>query len=235
VESDETIFLLATSYFRSNQVHQAYWLLKEKTRRSPQCRFLQAKCAYELKKYAEAESALISTGFADAKNCDELQRDFGDLACFAYQLMAQICVRTERNKLAISALRRALKLNPFMWHAFADLCLLGQDTDAAAIFQIHSTDVFNTCQGSSANANAMVLFGAEQQSQQQQERQSLITNLSNISNYILTTPVDQQQQNQQQVQQVNQNQNHNSNLVTPINNNNNNNNLNSSISMLRGE
>jgi len=81
VESDETIFLLATSYLRSNQVHQAYWLLKEKTRRSPQCRFLQAKCAYELKKYAEAESALISTGFADAKNCDELQRDFGDLAC----------------------------------------------------------------------------------------------------------------------------------------------------------
>ncbi|EDV50505.1 cell division cycle protein 27 homolog [Drosophila erecta] len=233
VESDETIFLLATSYFRSNQVHQAYWLLKEKALRSPQCRYLQAKCAYELKKYAEAESVLISTGFADAKNCDELQRDFGDLACFAYQLMAQICVRTERNKLAVSALRRALKLNPFMWHAFADLCLLGQDTDAATIFQIHSTDVFNTCQGSSANANAIVLFGAEQQSQQHQERQSLITNLSN-SNYILTTPVDQQQQNQQQVQQINQNQNHNSNMVTPINNNNNNNNLNSSISMLRG-
>ncbi|XP_017043176.1 cell division cycle protein 27 homolog [Drosophila ficusphila] len=235
VESDETIFLLATSYFRSNQVHQAYWLLKEKPRRSTQCRFLQAKCAYELKKYAEAESALISTGFGDAKNCDELQRDFGELACFAYQLMAQICVRTERPKLAISALRRALKLNPFMWHAFADLCLLGQDTDAAAIFQIQSTDVFNTCQGSSANANAMVLFGAEQQSQQQQERQSLITNLSNISNYILTTPVDQQQQQQnQQAQQINQNQNYNSNMVTPINNNNNNNNLNNSISMLRG-
>jgi len=48
VESDETIFLLATSYFRSNQVHQAYWLLKEKTRRSPQCRFLQAKLREKL-------------------------------------------------------------------------------------------------------------------------------------------------------------------------------------------
>ncbi|KAH8252123.1 hypothetical protein KR026_005427, partial [Drosophila bipectinata] len=233
VESDDTIFLLGTSYFRSNQVHQAYWLLKEKGRKSPQCRFLQAKCAYELKKFAEAESALIASGFADNKNFEELQKDFGELACFAYQLMAQICVRTERNKLAVSALRRALKLNPFMWHAFADLCLLGQDTDAASIFQIQSTDVFNTCQGSSANS--MVLFGAEQHLQQQQVNQSLVNNLSNISNYILTTPVDQQQQQSQQlIQNQNQNQNHNSNLMTPINNNNNNNNLNSSISMLRG-
>ncbi|XP_043065594.1 cell division cycle protein 27 homolog [Drosophila bipectinata] len=233
VESDDTIFLLGTSYFRSNQVHQAYWLLKEKGRKSPQCRFLQAKCAYELKKFAEAESALIASGFADNKNFEELQKDFGELACFAYQLMAQICVRTERNKLAVSALRRALKLNPFMWHAFADLCLLGQDTDAASIFQIQSTDVFNTCQGSSANS--MVLFGAEPHLQQQQVNQSLVNNLSNISNYILTTPVDQQQQQSQQlIQNQNQNQNHNSNLMTPINNNNNNNNLNSSISMLRG-
>ncbi|KAH8345833.1 hypothetical protein KR067_007278, partial [Drosophila pandora] len=235
VESDDTIFLLGTSYFRSNQVHQAYWLLKEKARKSPQCRFLQAKCAYELKKFAEAETALIATGFADSKNFEELQKDFGELACFAYQLMAQICVRTERNKLAVSALRRALKLNPFMWHAFADLCLLGQDTDAASIFQIQSTDVFNTCQGTSANS--MVLFGAEQHLQQQQVNQSLVNNLSNISNYILTTPVDQQQQQQQSqqlIQNQNQNQNHNSNLMTPINNNNNNNNLNSSISMLRG-
>ncbi|XP_034656582.1 cell division cycle protein 27 homolog isoform X2 [Drosophila subobscura] len=173
VECDETIFLLATSYFRSNLVHQAYWLLKEKGRRSAQCRFLQAKCAYELKKFAEAESALITTGFADAKNFEELQRDFGELACFAYQLIAQICIKTERNKLAVTALRRALKLNPFMWHAFADLCLLGQDIDTASIFQIQSTDVFNTCQGSSANATSMVLFGNEQQQQQHQQQSQL--------------------------------------------------------------
>ncbi|EDV96363.1 cell division cycle protein 27 homolog [Drosophila grimshawi] len=242
VESDETIFLLATSYYRSSQLHQAYWLLSEKSRRSPQCRFLQAKCAYELKKLAEAESALVSNGFADNKHFDEMQREFGELACFAYQLMAKICVRTERQKLAVSALRRALKLNPFMWHAFADLCLLGQDTDTAAIFQIQNTDVFNTCQGSSANANSMVLFGgnaANEQQQQQQLENLLLNNLSNNSNFILSTPVEQQQQQQQQ-------QNNNSsivtlqNLITPNNNinnnisNNNNNNLNSSITMLRG-
>ncbi|XP_030385531.1 cell division cycle protein 27 homolog [Scaptodrosophila lebanonensis] len=249
VENDETIFLLATSYYRSNLVHQAYWLLKEKPRRSPQCRYLLAKCAYELKKYADAECALISTGFADNKNFDELQKEFGELACFAYELIAQICVRTERNKLAASALRRALKLNPFMWHAFANLCLLGQDTDTSTIFQIHSTDVFNTCQGN-ANPNSMVLFGgahllSDQQPQNQQQLQQqtaletlLLSNLSNNTNYILSTPVDQQPANQQQQQQQQQNNNSGlanlQNLITPNNNNNNNNNLNSSITMLRG-
>lgn len=243
VESDETIFLLATSYYRSSQLHQAYWLLSEKSRHSPQCRYLQAKCAYDLKKYAEAESALISSGFAENKHFEELQREFGELACFAYQLMAQICMRTERQKLAINALQRALKLNPFMWHAFTDLNLLGQDTDAAAIFQIQSTDVFNTCQGSSANANSMVLFGGggnltnEQQQQQQHQQHMenlLLNNFSNNSAYILNTPVDQQQQHQNNNSSLATLQN----LMTPnnnINNNiNNNNNLNSSIAMLRG-
>ncbi|XP_030570011.1 cell division cycle protein 27 homolog [Drosophila novamexicana] len=240
VESDETIFLLATSYYRSNRLDQAYWLLLEKSRRSPQCRYLQAKCAYELKKYAEAESALISSGFVDNKHFDEVQREFGEIACFAYQLMAQICMRTERQKLAVNALRRALKLNPFMWHAFADLCLLGQETDTAAIFQIQSTDVFNTCQGSSANANSMVLFGGSAVNEQQQQLENLLlNNVSNNSNYILSTPVEQQQQHQQQLQQQNNNSSSLAtlqNLMTPNNNinNNNNNNLNSSITMLRG-
>ncbi|ALC42920.1 Cdc27, partial [Drosophila busckii] len=220
VESDETIFLLATSYYRSNQLHQAFWLLTNKLRRSAQCRYLQAKCAYELKKYAEAESALVPSGFADKKNFDEVQREFGDLACFAYQLIAQICDRTERQKLGITALRRALKLNPFMWQAFADLCLLGQDTDTAAIFQIPSTDVFNTCLGS----NAMLPFSEQHLQQQQQE--TLL-----LSNHILSTPVEQQQSNNNMVTPQN--------FFTPnnniTNNNiNNNNNLNSSISLLRG-
>ncbi|KAL7734060.1 hypothetical protein ACLKA6_011745 [Drosophila palustris] len=237
VESDETIFLLATSYYRSNLLDQAYWLLMEKARRSPQCRYLQAKCAYELKKYAEAECALIANGFADNKHFDELQREFGEIACFAYQLMGQVCMRTERQKLAVNALQRALKLNPFLWHAFADLCLLGQDTDAASIFQIHSTDVFNTCQGSSANANSMVLFGGTAANEQQQLENLLLNNLSNNSFYILNTPVDQQQQQLQQQHNNNTSIATLQNLMTPnnnINNNINNNNLNSSITMLRG-
>ncbi|KAM7355423.1 cell division cycle protein 27 [Cochliomyia hominivorax] len=159
VETDETIFILATSYYRSNLIHQTYWLLREKSRRSPQCRFLQAKCAYQLKKYSEAECALTINGFGDMKNCfEDIVKEFGEIACFVLQLIAQICVKTERNKIATMALRKALKLNPFMWQAFADLCQLGEYPDANSIFQIPNTDIFNTCQGN-VITNSMILFG----------------------------------------------------------------------------
>ena len=249
METDETIFILATSYYRSNLIHQTYWLLREKSRRSPQCRFLQAKCAYQLKKYSEAECALTINGFGDLKNCfDDIVKEFGEIACFVLQLISQICVKTERNKIATLALRKALKLNPFMWQAFADLCQLGENPDANSVFQIPNTDIFNTCQGN-ANTNSIVLFGGCGTTNSNSGNFNLsdscnlnypnvsttnthismdggfISQLSNSSNYILSTPVEQQIQPPVNNNGVGALQT----LVTP-----NNNSLNSSISMLRG-
>lgn len=240
VETDETIFILATSYYRSNLIHQTYWLLREKSRRSPQCRFLQAKCAYQLKKYSEAECSLTSNGFGDMKNCfDDIVKDFGEIACFVLQLIAQICIKTERNKIATMALRKALKLNPFMWQAFADLCQLGEYPDANSIFQIPNTDIFNTCQGN-INTSSMILFGGGVGNLSECGNMNytnfgtsnstdggFISQLCNSSNYILSTPVEQQIQPPANNNGLGALQN----LTTP---NNNNNNLNSSISMLRG-
>ncbi|XP_013106789.2 cell division cycle protein 27 homolog [Stomoxys calcitrans] len=243
VETDETIFILATSYYRSNLIHQTYWLLREKSRRSPQCRFLQAKCAYQLKKYSEAECALTSNGFGDMKNCfDDIVKDFGEIACFVLQLIAQICVKTERNKIATIALRKALKLNPFMWQAFADLCQLGENPDATSVFQISNTDIFNTCQGN-VNTSSMILFGGGVANPSECSNLNninfgtanvitdggFISQLCNSSNYILSTPVEQQIPPQANNNGLGTLQN----FTTP-NNNNNNNNINSSISMLRG-
>ncbi|XP_050333607.1 cell division cycle protein 27 homolog [Bactrocera neohumeralis] len=240
VETDETIFLLATSYYRSNLIHQAYWLLKEKARRSPYCRFLQAKCAFQLKKYAESECVLVNGGFGDIKNLEDIAKEFGEIACFVLQLIAQICVKTERSKMAAEALRRALKLNPFMWQTFADLCHMGEYVDPAATFQISNTDVFNTCQGS-ANSNSMVLCGNTGQNITLNDSGTqylsniginnpssdiLMNNTNNSSNYILCTPVEQQWQPQPQPNIITLQS-----LITP---NNNSNNLNNSMSMLRG-
>lgn len=238
METDETIFILATSYYRSNLIHQTYWLLREKSRRSPQCRFLQAKCAYQLKKYSEAECALTNNGFGDMKNCfDDIVKDFGEIACFVLQLIAQICVKTERNKIAAIALRKALKLNPFMWHAFSDLCNLGEYPDANYIFQIQNTDIFNTCQGN-GNTSSMILFGSGAGNASDISCTNIATSnstdggfisqLCNSSNYILSTPVEQQFLPSANNNGLGALQN----LTTP--NNNINNNLNSSISMLRG-
>lgn len=159
VETDDTIFILATTYYRSKRVYQAYWLLREKARRSPECRFLYARTAYELKKYAEAENALTSMLFGDLIcNLEDVAKEFGEIACFALHLIAQICIKTERSRIASVALRRALSMNPFMWDAYALLCKLGEYPDVGSIFQITSTDIFCTSQGN-LNVNAMVICG----------------------------------------------------------------------------
>lgn len=221
VETDETIFILATCYYRSNMIHQAYWLLQAKTPRSPQCRFLLAKCAYQLKKLAEAESALSNNvSFSDLKGFDEISKEFGEVACFALQLIAKICSQTERYSIAAEAYKKALKLNPFLWHAFAELCNYGEKIDPNAIFQFPSTDIFNTCQGN--NSNAMVLMGMNGFSDIcacSTAGADLVNNSnSSTNNYILSTPVDNVSTNS-------------TNLSTPIINNNN---LNNTMSVLRG-
>ncbi|NEU35591.1 hypothetical protein GN156_33585, partial [bacterium LRH843] len=62
VDSEDTLFLLATCYYRSGKPAQAYSLLNEKGANSPQCKYLLAKCCLELNKLSEAESALTGGG-----------------------------------------------------------------------------------------------------------------------------------------------------------------------------
>ncbi|KAJ6642508.1 Cell division cycle protein 27 like [Pseudolycoriella hygida] len=159
VDTDDTLFTLATCYYRSNQLHQAFWVLHTKASKSPQCRYLLAKCAFELKKFCDVESALISQNFIELKHLDEICKDFGEVACFALQLVSKVCSQTERHTIAAEANNRALKLNPFLWHSFADLCNRGQKPDPKAIFQFSSTDIFATCQ-SNSNLSSVVLLGS---------------------------------------------------------------------------
>lgn len=73
--------------------------------------------------------------------------DFGDQACFALQLLAKICVKTERKTSAAEAFKKALKLNPFLWTCFVELCNRGEKPDANRTFQISGLDNLNTCHG----------------------------------------------------------------------------------------
>uniref|UniRef100_A0A182QJ66 Cell division cycle protein 27 homolog n=1 Tax=Anopheles farauti TaxID=69004 RepID=A0A182QJ66_9DIPT len=157
VESEESIFLLATCYYRSGQKHMAHWLLSKKSVHSTQCRFLLSKCAYDLKKYSEAENALINDDHLRPKHLDEIVKEFGDIACFALELVSKICQKTERAKLANDASRRAIKLNPFLWQSFADLCNRGEKPDPDSVFQLTSTDIFQTSQAH--HYNSIVWFG----------------------------------------------------------------------------
>lgn len=89
---------------------------------------------------------------------DEICKEFGEVACFALQLVSKVCNQTERHTIAAEANKRALQLNPFLWHSFADLCNRGHNPDPTAIFKFHSTDIFATCQ-SNRSFSSVVLLG----------------------------------------------------------------------------
>lgn len=161
VESEESLFLLATCYYRAGLKHQAHWLLSTKSVRSTQCRFLLSKCAFDLKQYSEAEHTLINDDHMRARHLDEVAKEFGDIGCFALELLSKICKKTERAALANDASRRAVKLNPFMWQSFADLCNRGEKPDPNGVFQVASTDVFATSQATHPAMNpSVVWFGS---------------------------------------------------------------------------
>lgn len=153
VESDETLFLLATCYYRSGKTWQAYSVLRKKGTNSPQCRYLMAKCCLELQRLAEAENVLLGADPVKTRGLDDLVNEFGDQACFALQILARICMQTERGPKAFEALRRALKLNPFLWHAFEDLCNRGEKPDPHRTFQVSNLENFSNCHGNNPVVN----------------------------------------------------------------------------------
>lgn len=158
VESEESLFLLATCYYRAGQKHQAHWLLSTKSVRSTQCRFLLSKCAFDLKQYSEAEHTLINDDHLRARHLDEVAKEFGDIACFALELLSKICQKTERAVLANDASRKAVKLNPFLWQSYADLCNRGEKPDPNLVFQLTSTDIFATSQAAHPALNSSVVW-----------------------------------------------------------------------------
>ncbi|KAK3908419.1 Cell division cycle protein 27-like protein [Frankliniella fusca] len=148
VESDETLFLLASCYYRAGKPNQAYAVLRGKGASCPQCRFLLAKCCMDLQKLSEAESVLTGGDILNSKALEKVVADFGEQAPFALQLLGKICSLTERGTCAAEAYSKALHLNPFLWQAFAELCHRGEKPDPQKTFQVQHLESFTMCHGS---------------------------------------------------------------------------------------
>ena len=106
----------------------------------------------------EAELSLVNDVLeTKAKDvCDEVVNSFQDVSCFALQTLANIYSRTERLPRANEADRRALKLNPLLWHSFENLCQRGDFVDPDAFFNTDKLEDFEQCTGSNhviAHAN----------------------------------------------------------------------------------
>ncbi|XP_039284697.1 cell division cycle protein 27 homolog [Nilaparvata lugens] len=153
VDSEDTLFLLATCYYRSGKPAQAYSLLNEKGANSPQCKYLLAKCCLELNKLSEAESALTGGGCGGAVSLDDVTCEFGEAAGFALALVARVCYASDRTARGADAYRRALRVNPFLWHSFEELCHRGEKPDPNKVFSLNSLDNLSAIIGSSQVAS----------------------------------------------------------------------------------
>ncbi|KAL2633353.1 hypothetical protein R1flu_004832 [Riccia fluitans] len=120
--NEVNLHLLATCYFRNNQGYRAYHILKGS--KSAQCRYLFALACFEMDSMVEAEAALLypnGTG-SEVPN-----------GAAGYYLLGLICKMTDRRQTAIGHYTQALMLDPFLWSAYEDLCLLGAEEDAAGL------------------------------------------------------------------------------------------------------
>eukprot|EP00095_Tigriopus_kingsejongensis_P007603 maker-scaffold417_size177606-snap-gene-0.56 protein:Tk07603 transcript:maker-scaffold417_size177606-snap-gene-0.56-mRNA-1 annotation:"cell division cycle protein 27-like protein" len=149
VNSEDSLHLLATCYYRSGRCHEAYDLLQTHGVKKQENRFLLAKCAFDLKRMAEAECALHGNSFDLRKelHTDEFVAEFGDSAAFALQLLARLYGQTERRQRACEADRKALKLNPFLWKSFEALCQRGEFPDPTQMFTVKHLESFSQCHG----------------------------------------------------------------------------------------
>ncbi|XP_074597218.1 cell division cycle protein 27 [Brevipalpus obovatus] len=156
VASEESLYLLATCYYRAGKNVAAYSLLSNKSFKSSECRLLLARCCCDLKKYNEAEEAILGKfSCMDNHNnrspdqglsSDDLLQEFGRSAAFAAQMLALICNKTERYDKAIDYYQKSLKFNPFLWSSFESLIQLGAKLDPSRIFNINNVD-FSLCHG----------------------------------------------------------------------------------------
>ncbi|XP_036145812.1 cell division cycle protein 27 homolog isoform X2 [Monomorium pharaonis] len=152
VDTEENLFLLATCYYRSSRIRQAYALLSQKAPSSAQCKFLLIKCCYDLEKYVEAEAVVVGKYYKQL-NLEDITTQFGEQACFFLQIIAKIYYKMMQTTRGNEAHKLALKLNPFLWHSFEELCNVGEKVDPAKIFQLDKLDSFTMCHGTGSTLN----------------------------------------------------------------------------------
>jgi len=144
-------YLLATCYYRSGKQVQACDILKTMND-SAESKLLLAQCYMDLKKVKQAENTLFDGYLWLLKplyeQLEEIERSFGDLACFALQLLGNIYQETQRIAQAKEAFAYCLRLNPFLFAAYQRLCDLGEKPEPSNYFQLKASHKITALVGS---------------------------------------------------------------------------------------
>mmetsp|Transcript_7008 Transcript_7008/g.25848 ORF Transcript_7008/g.25848 Transcript_7008/m.25848 type:complete len:818 (-) Transcript_7008:193-2646(-) len=164
--SEGNALLLASCYMRNDQPHRCHHILKGSV--SPQARYMFATCCMKLGRLAEAEAALLGKGVEDTQTTDGAAKDAVPNGAAGYFLLGMICKRTDRRTAAVKHFCTALNLDPFLWSAFEELCVLGADEEAGAFLQeagnLSSAHVPDTGLHHPANGTAAAASSAQPRS-----------------------------------------------------------------------
>ncbi|XP_021807124.1 cell division cycle protein 27 homolog B isoform X1 [Prunus avium] len=121
--SETNLQLLAGCYLQSNQAYAAYHILKGT--QVAQSRYLFAISCFQMDLLSEAEAALCTVNEPSAEVPN---------GAAGHYLLGLIYRYTDRRKSAIHHFKQALTIDPSMWAAYEELCVLGSAEEAAVVF-----------------------------------------------------------------------------------------------------
>ncbi|XP_039273316.1 cell division cycle protein 27 homolog [Styela clava] len=152
VASSDSLFLLATAYYRSGKPKITQMLLDKHGMTMPECKLLYAQCAWELEEYAKVEQ-IFGLNFSPRQLngsqyitniINDIHSEFGESSCFALSLLGRTYLRTERPDLAEHCLLASLKQNPFLWVPFEKMCQAGKRPNPNEIFNVDNFIAFRS-------------------------------------------------------------------------------------------
>ncbi|XP_057513901.1 cell division cycle protein 27 homolog B-like isoform X2 [Actinidia eriantha] len=121
--SETNLQLLAGCYLRNNQAYSAYHILKGT--QLAQSRYLFAISCFQLDLLNEAEAALYPANDPNAEVPN---------GAAGHYLLGLIYRYTDRRKCAVHHFKQALSIDPLLWAAYEELCILGAAEEATSFF-----------------------------------------------------------------------------------------------------
>ncbi|KAI9083433.1 hypothetical protein K1719_034647 [Acacia pycnantha] len=121
--SEANLQLLAGCYLQSNQAYSAYHILKGT--QMAQSRYLFAVSCYQMGLLREAEASLCPANEPSAEVPN---------GAAGHYLLGLIYRYTDRRRSAVHHFKQALSMDPLMWSAYDELCILGSAEEATAFF-----------------------------------------------------------------------------------------------------
>ncbi|KAA8536972.1 hypothetical protein F0562_029450 [Nyssa sinensis] len=121
--SETNLQLLAGCYLQNNQAYSVYHILKG--RQMAQSRYLFAISCFQMDLLNEAEAALypVNDPSTEVPN-----------GAAGHYLLGLIYRCTDRRKSAIHHFKQALSIDPLLWAAYEELCILGAAEESTLVF-----------------------------------------------------------------------------------------------------